>query len=156
MLIRCEPFVDVAHPALSLAKLLFCVLQGCLPGVQIALPPSNLFCELCICRRERGELGLERLESACCRCELVRQVSLAIRSDFELGLRLRAPDLTCGPLLSGFILRVFSACKHFTRSGDRCLSLRDFGLRLATTQVQRFDPRNGRSLSLRQPFDQYP
>jgi len=156
MLIGCESFVDIAHRALSLAKLLFCVLQCCLPGVQIALPPSNLLCELCICRREGGELGLERLDSTGCRCELVGQVSLTIRSDFELGLRLRAPDLTSGPLLSRFILRVFGACKRFARSGDRCVSLRDFGLRLAAAQGERFDPFDGRCLSLSESFDQYP
>src|SRR5438046_155957 len=51
MLIRCEPFVDVAHPALSVATLLFCVLQGCLPTGKLA-PPA--FRSIPVIRRPRA------------------------------------------------------------------------------------------------------
>ena len=146
----------MANGALSVGQLLFCILEGRVPRVEVALPLGDLFGELGISAGERGELELERFEAACRRCELLAQVTLAVRRYFELCLRLSAPDLASGALFPSFVLRVLGAGEHLARGRDRGFALRDPGFDLAGARRDRFDSSDRGCYTLGQSFDQRP
>src|ERR1700681_3136 len=81
-------------------------------------------------------------------------MTLAVGRDFELSLRLGAPDLTGSALVPRFVLRALGAREHLARRGDSCFTLSDPGLDFASIRSDGFDSRNRGRDALGESVDQ--
>jgi hypothetical protein len=66
-----KALVHITYRPLRIGQLLLCVLERRQSRVEVALPLGDLFGELAIRARQRGELELERFDAACGRRELL-------------------------------------------------------------------------------------
>ncbi len=77
-----------------------------------------------------------------------------IRCHLELRLRLRAPNLTRGPLVARLVLSLLGRPEHLARSGHGGFVLGDPGADLPCTACQCIQTRDRQGFALTEPLDE--